>query len=421
MNQFRILLSCVTLLTLVPIFAQENFEAAIIYLDENQRINGEIDYRGWDKNPSSIRFRNGQDGSINEYQPSDIFGFEFNGKRYVAASVEIEISPTSLNDLDESSEFNLINKQVFLEVLFSGNKDLYFLRTTEDKEQLYIKIENEISLLKYKRYAKKNVEGVKTIAENKAYRSLLAFYLQDCPETSKYLESTDYGLKSIRSLFSNYFSCTATTSPYIQPIEKMELKFGIQAGISLTTLSFTSSAPQSDFLEGTDFTTSIAPTAGIFLDLVLPNTNKKISIVNDFQYTQYSVSGDYAAVLDADRSVKTSTDFGYGHIKLYNAFKYRYYLQHINLFASVGLSNGLVVSEKNYVWRESTNLGIPRVTTEKALSSTTKIEQGIFLGFGAQVGKFGLETRFERANGMSEFVALGSRTNRLFGLISYQF
>ncbi len=52
-----------------------------------------------------------------------------------------------------------------------------------------------------------------------------------------------------------------------------------------------------------------------------------------------------------------------------------------------------------------------------ALIGPKNYELGLIIGSGLKIGRYSLEARYEWGNGMSDFVDIGARTNRIYILL----
>src|SRR5882757_2391708 len=175
------------LTTIIPLliisistYAKDNYLPGFIIQNTADTIQGWIDYRNWDQGPAFISFKSKEDGEITIYHPSDINQFSVYGEYYISATVDIDTVSQKISELPNSSAPALRQSQVFLQILFKGEKWLLHYKDQNIKSSFYILNLGEYQLLYYKRYI---IEPTfKSIGENKAYLGLLAYYLKDCPD-----------------------------------------------------------------------------------------------------------------------------------------------------------------------------------------------------------------------------------------------
>ena len=400
-----------------PAFGQENYLPGYVISLPGDTISGAIDYRGWEFNPEEIHFKTTLKEEPIRYGPSDIRGFEVHDERYVSAVVAVEISSHKTGALSHSSEAVLETDTAFLQTLFAGSKSLHSYKNRM-KEQFYIRQESEFELLVYKKYLKKD-DRSDGLAENRKYLGQLAVYLQDCSVIQDMLRNTSYSRKALNRLFARYHECTSAPVSFEKRAEQVEFIVGAVVGGTLSILSFSGegNAP----LVAVEYPSSMNGSVGLSLEVVLPRNQRKWSFHNELLYTSYQTAGRYDDFTNEDRYTITRTELGYSYIKLNNLARFRYPVGKVALFVNVGISNGLVVGETNYRRTETKLYSTERVREEAALADSRRHEQGFLGGLGAQFGRFSLEARYERGNGMSAYTGLRSLTHRYYTLLGYRF
>ena len=85
------------------------------------------------------------------------------------------------------------------------------------------------------------------------------------------------------------------------------------------------------------------------------------------------------------------------------------------------MSNGFGFNEINYLEKVSIFYTTEHYKEGEAIDDPRTNEQGLVVGLGTKFKKLSLETRLEKANGMSKYPGLGSVTNRFYILVGYQF
>ncbi|MCS4434139.1 hypothetical protein [Aquiflexum gelatinilyticum] len=166
-----------------PVFAQSNFLSAKIVNAIGDTIQGEIDYRNWDKNPNKITFKSLDQKEILEFTPKDIQSFLVSDEVYLSARVETE--RIGNNQFDQSPTIETTLETVFLQTIIAGEKSLFLYKNEASRENFYIKDNGEYYLLKYKKYNKvQTVNGATRsyTAENKFFLGQLGAYLNGCPD-----------------------------------------------------------------------------------------------------------------------------------------------------------------------------------------------------------------------------------------------
>jgi len=85
------------------------------------------------------------------------------------------------------------------------------------------------------------------------------------------------------------------------------------------------------------------------------------------------------------------------------------------------MTNGFVISGKNYKKLDSVFYTTHSVYEGVALDEVRNYEQGYFIGLGGILKNFSIEARYEKSNGMAAYVDLNSIVDRFYFLTAYKF
>ncbi len=401
-------------------FAQQNYLPGKIIQLNGDTVSGLIDYRDWSNNPKLITFKKSEKSKPQVFTSKSISGFFVNGERYVAATFNIEVSPTQTNLLTENAVFITNPESGFLTVLIDGKKSLYSFKDAKGKNNFYIKNDTVYELLLYKKYLIRTDKS-SVVAENKRYIGQLTIYLSnENADVKPSLKGLSYRQKSLIKLFKQYYKITGNPIVYLKKKEKIILKGGVLAGLTFGTISF--SGTGHECLTEADFNTSVNFATGGSFSIILPRNQRKWSIENEILFTGYNVHADYDNTTYDNRHIKASADVGYYYLKLYNLIRYRYPVQDNSyLFFNAGISNGIALLESNYCHKEITYYTITNNYDERAVPAPRYWEQGLVGGIGYMYKKLLFEVRLEVGNGMTDYVNLNSLTTKYFLLMAYQF
>jgi hypothetical protein len=395
---------------------QANFIPGFIIQKDGDTIRGQVDYRNWSNNPDKISFK-GPNG-IKEYTPFSIQGFGVQDEIYISATIKTEVGSENPNDLTLDPSLVFATRTTFLQAVIIGKKSLYFYKDDNDKSQFYILQDTSFEFLVHKRYLVEK-EGTRVIAENKMYIGQLAIYLQDCPSLRLKIYSCAYKKSSLEKLFLNYYNCTESPIKFHKETEQLKVEFGALAGISLTNVIFHSDSY--DYLIYSDYPLSVDFSCGLFMDLIIPRSQKRWSVDNELLFTTYQVEGQYTDYKNENTFTIYSTSFGFSYIKLVNMVRYKLPVGKFFIYGNVGWSNGIMIASTDYMKSDEIFYTQERIEEGAAIGDIRKYEVGLIGGIGAKYNRFSLETRFERGSGMTWAGDLRSGHMRYYFLIGYRF
>ena len=126
------------------------FDRGSITLKSGEKIEGYLSVTYWNQNPNRVRFRETRDGKMTVYNPDLVSSFQIGPDRYIGATVQTELTDNRRPNQDPS--FIYKEEEVFLKVLFEGDKSLYYYNNEVDKDVFYIQNGEELELLLYKKY-----------------------------------------------------------------------------------------------------------------------------------------------------------------------------------------------------------------------------------------------------------------------------
>lgn len=416
----HLLLPSLLLLLTSSAFAQKNYEPGYVIIEKLDTLKGFIDYRNWSKNPVEIFFKNNLESEEQIYGLSTISSFYVHDEYYVKAKVTVDISPYKNNQLSSSPIPHNEEDTVFLMVLTEGVKSLYYLKDKADKVHLYIRKDKTYELLSYYQYnlVGDNQSGIITVDR---FKQQLQNYFSDCPAIQQKIPLLTYSQNRIDKLFKTYYAeCGISKPDFVQKVERASFQTGVLAGMSASKISF--KGTNAPYLTNASFPTSYNVTAGIFLNIIFPRTQKKLSLYNELIFTSFKAKS-HSEEHNSDRDYSlTDVSLGYGYLKLNNMVRYRIPLSAFSLFINVGLANGLVVSETNSRRKETYFFADQgSITEDKAVAFVRKHEEALLLGVGGIVKKYSLEIRYEAGNGMSGSNNLKSPVKRIHFLLGYRF
>ena len=401
--------------------AQGQLKPCSIINLKGDTLTGFIEYYGWDNNPKKIKFRSTASSTETEYRPTEIREFHVNGEIYEAAIVQKETSPRSINYITQTDALRIEKDTSFLLLLIKGSKSLYYCKPDGEEHSLYIKQNNNIELLLYKKYSS-IINGVTQIVERKDYITQLSEYLGDCSTVFGNISNIRYSKDHLLSMFKNYYKCIGSNESYIKNKEPIKAKFGIAGGPQLTNPVFKSNSETYNEVESSVFNKPVSFTGAVFVDLILPRTLTKWSIYNELAYSFYKVKGN---LVTDQQNPAGETAFMYrlhfGYIKLYNMVKYRRPVAQSAFYFKAGLSNGYMIQPVENYKRKEQRYSMTIVTESDAIRSLKKYEIGAACSVGIQHKKLFGEIRYELSNGAAHISDLKTKVHRISLLAGFSF
>jgi hypothetical protein len=415
----------------MKVSAQVDYRPGYVVSSQGDTVQGSIDYRNWLHNPRAISFRPSAQGVEHTYKPLEIRAFGVAGDVYESAIVQIDVSPTPVGELSESPEPQLQADTAFIRALISGEKSLYLYHTTNQRgknEQLYIRKDGQWELLIYKKYIRKQtVDSQRNTQEfvtsNNRYIRQLASYLKECPTIQKKMGGLRYGGASLERLFHAYYQCTTAAPAYEKKTDKQLLEFGVLAGGVQTSIKFkVADGTRYSPFSRTSFSNDFTFTGGLFLDIVRARNNRKWSLNNELIYTSFeSETTNYTQIPTDFSHLYTRINLEYSYLKLNTMVRFKYPIGTTYLFANVGISNGLMLSGSDHKTDVRQVSGTATEVESKAFNNGTEsYELGFLAGFGVRYQRYAFETRYERTQGMINYIGMGARLSKVAFLLSFR-
>ena len=273
-------------LVFLTIFSIESYSQIVFekgyFIDESdQKIKCLIKNIDWRNNPTRFEYKLALDA---ETQVADILNVKEFGidslYKYVRATVKIDKSGVSLNDIGIEKNPVYQEERLFLKVLIEGKASL-FTYINKDLTRFFFEIQDSgIRQLVYKQYWD---DG--SIAENIFFRQQLFTNLKCNAITQKDVENIKYSKRDLERLFINYNKCT--NSDYIKflPEQQKDLfNLTIRPGINYSSIEIENSV-KNDARE-IDFGNEISFRFGTEAEFILPFNKNKWGVIIEptFQY-----------------------------------------------------------------------------------------------------------------------------------------
>ena len=375
-----------------------------VVLSSGDTLKGSVSCNGPIGNPKKIVIKMGK-RELN-FLPKEVVSFSLTTENYEKATVK-----TGTNTLSQIDT-------LFLQTLIRGSKSLYSYKNKLKEIEFYVKRGSDFELLVYT--LEKTITEEKTLLkENKKYLTQISSYLSDCPETQSKQNGLHYKTKDLKELFISYYqNCSSSAINFYNPKSKIKFELKLFTGMTLTSIKFTPGNNNAlSYLSTANFNQSTNFTAGVGLDILLPR-NSKWSFINELVYSSFETSGGFTDLIFP--YIQYTMNFGYSYLKLNTLFRYRIPITNgFFFFINCGISNGLVINEKNNYRRVLIPL-TGAIRESKVFDEVRSYEQGYILGLGSRLARYSLEVRLENGNGMSPYLARSS-TTRYHILFGYKF
>lgn len=423
-------------------FGQNRFVGGYVVIPSGDTIKGFIKDQDWRVNPGSIKFKKGAKEATTTYTAAQIKLFRtVSGTYYESRAVMYDRSPVELALLSTSTEPQWEKDTLFLEVVVKGQVNLYYLVDATSKQHFFVEkagsdLAEELLDVKYLVYQ----DGVKTTSSTQQYKSQLRNYMADCQSVQGQILQTQFDLKSLRALTTEYHRCNGQRAAtlVVQPDNnKTSVVFGVLAGVHRTRMVFKSDLPTYGSLRSftnDPYENNINGTGGISVNVIFPRGRQRLSLYGELLYLHYNLS----KVVEQTRVAGTGTiyrkedsgfDVSYGRVNLLLRYQWTAGTR-IRPYLQSGLSGARSLRNSNYYQLTiqevydlaGTTYSNYNYTEGIILQSPKKIELGWLAGVGVTAGRLGLEGRYEIGDGLvSAGGALASTRRSAYLLLSYAF
>jgi hypothetical protein len=416
---FTIFLTSITL----SVCAQRNFVKGTYNTLSGEEKQTHIDYQNWEKNPEFINIKSDLTSSkITKLTVSEIQSFSLtSGDRYESFIVDVDKSPTNINQMVPGSEALIVSDTVFLRVLVKGTVSLYHLKDEAAKDHFFIKkgVEKPVELIYQK--IKVVTDSRVVLSQSPIYRGMLSVILTDCPEVSDKISKLAFNTGSLKKIVMDYNQCVSgSKGNYIANDEKIKFNMIALGGIAYNNLKINSNS-NSTKLEG-DYTKKINYTFGASLLATLPRGRQKWALQVDLMYKPYSVSNLYEEGVKSG-SVYTSafTTFDLKYLGVNTAVRYTFLSDMpVKPYVSVGVANNFIVSDNsNQVYYRNYYSSETNEERHPIQDGLRKHEQSIIVGFGVESKKILAQIKFEKGNGFSPFMFMRTSSSNVSLQIGY--
>jgi hypothetical protein len=415
----RLFLNFLLVVTTSNLEAQTNYLKGTIVNNNNDSIQGFIDFRNWETNPKSITFKKNLEGSKTTYSPTQIKAFMVGGDLYEAHKIKLEegLEPTADQDGSYMSFKTPNDSLIFMRCHVKGYWNLYSHSLSNGKSTLYVnKGKDTLSILAYKKTIAINSDGMR-FGMRETYKRQLLKYFYDYQAVSTRIIEAPYSVSKIKGIVADYDAHHADKVPitYMAVRDKKLFQMHVFGGVNTSTLAISSFTDLTTTPRIPDQTiTGQGIDIGVSAQWFSMRRINKVSFVADLDFKTMLLSKDFM-----NNYVSSKTTFNNSYLRLYTQVRYQLYRTQT---MSISVNGGTVLSrslkmDNNYTttYRSSKEVGI--------LFKKGDFKQynlGFVAGLMGQYKAFALELRGETNGGMSPYVTISSRLNTVSALLYYR-
>jgi hypothetical protein len=184
-------------------FAQ--FKEGYIINNNDETIQGYINYEGSINNSDRCEFKLNREGEIKTYKPGEIKAFRFNDSKYFS-TWELSVN----NEL----------KTIFIEWLIRGRASLLSYSRPVDGTRYFLLLENDSLVELTNTMRSFNKDGKTYERRNQEYKNTLSFYFKDAPSLKPEIEVSAFKGESLIKITKDYHELTCKTGDCIVFEEK---------------------------------------------------------------------------------------------------------------------------------------------------------------------------------------------------------
>lgn len=399
------------------LFAQGNFYSGTVTGKSGEEKSVSIEFLDRAKTPKIVRTSESQ----KPFGPLEVSGFEVNGRKYKSAVLDLDVSPVKTQFLTTDPDVKIQKDTVFLQVLAQGNgREILFLKDEIGKEHFLVTENGSYKELTFRRYIVEG--GTKALTIDK-YKDELRFYLNSCPSTNELIDASNYTLRGMLKALADHQNCRNETWDYLFEPEKMEVLFGISAGLMQSQLTLRNTSGLNQYATH-EFSPHLSPTFALSLELVHPKFKKRWSLHNELSFVSLKMADSLQPSLSfvIDNRDRDYLTFNYSYLRLINLLRVKFNVAgNFQPFLNAGIANGMAIQAENL--KEEVRFRNNEVLTEEEpfFQKGRKHEQSLIVGAGFAWNHFSLEIRHEWSDGFSDIVSLGSPVQRSALLLGYTF
>ncbi len=371
-------------------------------------VFGKISYKEKIRTPAVVMIRL-KDGVRQQFRPSQVKSFTVHMPLqdiyFKSFSTEIDVSQQELSSIGKSASPELMPQQFFAQLLVQSPKSLYTYRDTVVHKQHYLveSPEGTLTDLVFKRYYAD--ESRTQLASNEEYKKQLQKLYTGCTSVNiSKLNDAQYNMGSLMRLAKDYNKCQYGDNPaYEYKRERTKATVGLLVGPSRNFFQWYNAV-----YVGFRYPTSYTVVGGIYINLILPHTQKHLSIYNELVNDSYRLTGTRNDIITGQQEIVINLTY----IKLLDALRYQFSGVKLSPFIQLGIGNGYGISLSAQT-SDIVNSSLPL--------QLNRYEQCLLAGVGLSYSRMELELRTERTTQFwTQPVSISAASSTLI-LLKYRF
>jgi len=270
----------------VVLFSQKHFEKGYFESNDGNKTECLIKNEDWYYTPTNIKYKLLTDDNIKTQNLEDIkeFGIE-NQVKFIRADVNIDMSPSVLNELSDSKDPIWKKKLIFLKVLVEGRASLYKYNEPGLDRFFYKSDNSSIEQLVNKEYINRQLN---TTAINDTFKIQLMQNLICENSKAGRIVYPDYYERDLVKFFISYNQCSDPGFKVVKPFVKRDiLNVSLFGGINSSSVSVKNDAAT---YYNVDFNQQLNYQVGAGIEYILPISKNQWSIIMEPVYNQFNSS-----------------------------------------------------------------------------------------------------------------------------------
>ncbi len=260
------------------------YKRGYMVTNQGDTLQGEINFN-WNQRPTSLSFKQGS--LIQSYTVEDIASFQIKGgDLFIRKDVEVDVSPTMMENLLEIGNDPMEPMRLFLKVLQLGKANLY--QSFDEKRQRFhyfletAQSDGTVELIENRRKVPEGSYEADEVTASAAgavktqdkYKGQLLYLLKGCDRSVLEIQGMkELTQKSIMKIIESFNTCQSKKITYRQDkiLRGSKIEFGIMAGIQMMDVTLEDEITLPD---GINTDASLSPVLG--LDLQFQFSNRRV-------------------------------------------------------------------------------------------------------------------------------------------------